>query len=79
MSRTPPDVGAQDPELRNSPILRDDDEDIDTLREAVADVPVCHFNSTSYAHGTIVRSGTALLKCEQGIWVFAGPADPDNP
>jgi hypothetical protein len=79
MTTKPTEVGAQDPELRNSPILRDDDEDVDTLREMVDDSPVCYFNAATFADGAIVKSGTALLRCDRGIWVFAGPADPDNP
>jgi hypothetical protein len=26
-----------------------------------------------------VRSGAAILKCRQGVWVEIGPADPRNP
>jgi hypothetical protein len=79
MTDKTPQLGAQDPELKNSPILRDDDEEIETLREAVPDEPVCYYNASAYADGTLVRSGTALLRCDMGIWVPIGPADPDNP
>ncbi len=74
------DLGAQDPELRNSPIAEEGDEDTETLRETVTeDAPLCYFNDRAYVHGTLVRSGTTTLRCEHGLWVRAGPGDPDNP
>ncbi|WP_405219819.1 hypothetical protein [Lentisalinibacter sediminis] len=73
------DVGAQDPELRNSPIADESDEDTETLRESIPGEDFCYFNGTPYAHGTEVRSGTTYLRCDYGIWVPSGPGDPDNP
>ena len=43
-----PHVGAQDPELQNSPIAEEEDEDTDVVRQQVPGEPVCHFNGTSY-------------------------------
>ena len=74
-----PQVGAQDPELPNSPIAEEEDEDTDVVRQQVPGEPVCFYNGTSYAHGTFVQSGTQLLKCSYGVWVESGSADPDNP
>jgi hypothetical protein len=68
-------VGAQDPERKNSPIAWETDEDTEALREAVPEEPVCYFNDRAYAVGT----GDALLRCDRGLWVPAGPADPSNP
>ncbi len=74
------DLGAQDPELRNSPIADESDEDTESLRETVPeDSPLCYFNGRAYADGTLVRSGTTTLRCERGLWVEAGPGDPENP
>lgn len=79
-SSTPiPDVGAQDPELRNSPVADEGDEDVEVLRQEIPGEPVCYFNDRSYGHGTYVRTGTGLLRCDRGLWVPAGPSDPDNP
>jgi hypothetical protein len=72
-------VGAQDAELKNSPIAWEADEDTETLREALPDEPVCFFNDRAYSHGTIVLAGDARLRCDHGLWVPAGPADVDNP
>ena len=72
-------MGAQDPELRNSPIASEGDVETDLLRQEVPGEPVCYFNGQAYPNGQYVRSGSALLRCEYGIWVPAGPADPDNP
>lgn len=74
-----PHVGAQDPELQNSPIAEEEDEDTDVVRQQVPGEPVCLFNGTSYPHGTYVVSGSQLLKCSYGVWVESGSADPDNP
>lgn len=74
-----PQVGAQDPELRNSPIAEEEDEDTDVLRQQVPGEPVCLFNGTEYKHGTYVASGSQLLKCSYGVWVESGSDDPRNP
>jgi hypothetical protein len=74
-----PDVGAQDPESRNSPVLSPIDDEFDTLRQEVPGDAVCYFNGTAFADGSYVRSGTGVLRCERGIWVPAGGADSDNP
>lgn len=74
-----PHVGAQDPELENSPIAEESDEDIDIIRQQVPGEPVCYFNGTEYKHGTYVASGAQILKCNYGIWVEQGSSDPTNP
>lgn len=73
------DVGAQDPESKNSPVAEESEEDMETLRQAVPLEPFCYFNGESYPDGTVVKSGTILLRCSEGLWVQAGPSDPDNP
>lgn len=72
-------VGAQDPELQNSPIAEEEDEDTDVVRQQVPGEPECFFNGKSYKHGQFVASGTQVLKCSYGVWVESGSADPDNP
>ena len=72
-------VGAPDPELNNSPIAEESDSESEVLRQEVPGEPVCYFNGQSFATGTYVKSGTSLLKCDYGIWMPAGPSDPDNP
>lgn len=73
------DVGAPDPELNSSPISEEGGEDDDVLRQQVPGEPVCYFNDRSFANGTYIKSGTSILKCDYGIWIPAGPGDPDNP
>jgi hypothetical protein len=73
------DVGAPDPELNTSPIAEEGSDDAETLRLEVPGEPVCHFNDRSFATGAYIKSGTSVLKCDYGIWIPAGPADPDNP
>ena len=72
-------VGAQDPELLNSPIAEEVDEDTDVVRQQVPGEPVCYFNGAEYPHGTYVASGTTVLQCSYGVWIESGSADPANP
>jgi Protein of unknown function (DUF1496) len=71
MDAKPQQLGTQDPELKNSPIAWESDEDTEALREEIEDEPVCFFNDRTYSHGTVVSSGSALLRCDHGIWVPA--------
>ncbi len=73
------DVGVADPELNTSPIADEADDEIEVLRQEMPGEPVCYFNNTSYKTGAYIKSGTTILKCDYGIWIPAGPADPDNP
>ena len=73
-----PQVGAQDPTLKNSPIAEEEDEETDVLLQEVPGEPVCLFNGTEYPNGAYVRSGGMLLKCRFGVWVDQGAADPLN-
>ena len=77
--RSLPQVGAQDPELRNSPIADEEDEDTDVVRQQVPGTAVCHFNGTEYGHGTYVVSGSQVLRCHYGVWIDSGSADSRNP
>ena len=76
---SPRNVGAIDPELKTSPVLEETDEESYELRQAVPDGSVCYFNGEVFATGAIVRSGSAVLECRQGVWVEIGPGDPRNP
>lgn len=72
-------VGGVDPTRKTSPIAEEMQEDSDTVRLEVPGGAVCYFNDEAFTAGAVVRSGTALLQCRDGIWVEAGPADPNNP
>jgi len=71
-------VGAQDPELKNSPVAWESDEDTEVLRDTVPEEAVCYFNDRAYTHGTVVGAGDVRLRCDRGLWIPAGPADPAN-
>lgn len=73
------DVGSADPELNTSPIAEERGDESEGLRQEMPGEPVCYFNDQSFSTGAYVKSGTSLLKCDYGIWIPAGPADPDNP
>ncbi|RMD71849.1 MAG: hypothetical protein D6819_00510 [Gammaproteobacteria bacterium] len=77
--RTPfPQVGAPDPELKNSPVVEELPESLEELSMEPPE-PLCYFNGKAYRHGQHVCSGSELLRCERGIWVSEGSCDPDNP
>lgn len=72
-----PQVGASDPELKNSPIVDEGDFDPDEAPPGMeTEAPVCHFNGEAFALGSYVRSGSDLLKCERGVWVRMGEQRP---
>ena len=73
-----PHVGAQDPELPNSPIAEEEDEDTDVIRQQVPGEPVCYFNGEEYKDGSYVVSGSLLLQCSLGVWVESAASDPRN-
>jgi hypothetical protein len=67
-----PQVGAPDPELKNSPIFDEDDEESLSL-DLELETGACFFNNERYAIGDYVRSGNELLHCEgRGVWVRTG-------
>jgi hypothetical protein len=71
----PLQVGAVDPELKTSPIL---DEDEENLLELGHESGACLFNGVSYAIGEYVLSGNELLHCEErGLWVRKGEIRTD--
>jgi hypothetical protein len=79
MTTGPKVLGAQDPDLKNSPVAWEGDEDTEALRETLPSEPMCYFNDREYAHGTIVVSNSVRLRCDRGLWVPASSADPSNP
>ena len=73
MIERPSQVGAADPERRTSPIHTDPEQSFELLREQVGDEAAgCYFNDVRYPEGTRVKSGSACLRCERGIWVEVG-------
>jgi hypothetical protein len=73
------DLGAQDPERKNSPVAWEADDDTETLRESVPDEAVCYFNDAGYEHDTVVSSGSLLLRCDHGVWVPSGTTSAGKP
>ena len=73
------DVGAQDPDLKNSPIAAEALEEDPTLRQEVPGAAVCYFNGETFEQNSIVKSGGLLLRCDRGIWVPTGSGDPEHP
>ncbi len=72
--RNAPNVGAPDPELKNSPIFDHDSEEYD-YADLELETGVCYFNSVSYPIDQYVASGGELLRCsERGVWVRVGPS-----
>jgi hypothetical protein len=75
-----PQVGAADPEHRNSPIQSAPEQSFELLRDQVGDEKGgCYFNDVLYTEGSHVLSGSTYLRCERGIWVEAGSRVPVSP
>lgn len=72
-------VGAQDEELKNSPISEEADDEREVLKQEVPGELVCYFNNQSFSNGNYVCSGNALLRCDYGIRARVGSCDPENP
>jgi len=72
-------VGDQDPELKNSPIAIESDEESQLLREEIPGDAVCYFNGAEFSQDEVVQSGSQLLRCDRGIWVPVGSSYPDKP
>ena len=67
-----PHVGAPDPELKNSPVFDEADNEYLSL-DLEMESNACYFNGKSYAIGQYVCSGDELLRCEvKGVWIREG-------
>ena len=64
-------VGAPDPELKNSPVI-DAEVEEGEFSGVDRDTQVCYFNGVVFPVGDYVRSGDELLRCENGVWVRSG-------
>lgn len=71
-----PQVGAPDPELKNSPIF--DDEDAEALWfDLELESGACYFNGVRFPIGQYVRTGDEVLHCEgRGVWIRTGEQSP---
>ena len=74
-----PQVGAPDPELKNSPIIDEVEYDAEEATPGLeTEAPACYFNGEAFALGEYVRSGSEVLQCaERGVWVRKGEQRPD--
>jgi ribonuclease Z len=76
---TLPQVGAPDPELKNSPIIDESEHDEHAgSPDLEIEEGVCYFNDEAFAIGDFVRSGSEVLQCaERGVWLRKGEKRPD--
>ncbi len=74
-----PQLGAPDPERRNTPILEESSDDFAEQALPEGGTQLCYFNDMAYAHDSYVCSGDELLHCRRGVWVLQGSCDPVNP
>jgi hypothetical protein len=72
ISHEAPQVGAPDPEAKNSPIFDEEDSDYLSL-DLELETGACYFNGEAYKKGDYICSGSELLRCEErGVWVREG-------
>ncbi len=69
-----PQVGAPDPEAKNSPIVDHAEyDDQDAMLDIEQESGACYFNGAAFAIGDTVRSGSDVLECApRGVWVRKG-------
>ena len=74
-----PQVGAPDPELKNSPIVDHSEyDDRDGMADVELEAGAFYFNGEAFAIGDYVRSGSDVLECApRGVWVRKGVKRPD--
>jgi len=70
----PPQVGAPDPELKNSPIIDASEFDEHAASpDLESEAGVCWFNAQAFPIGATVLSGSEVLECsDRGVWVSKG-------
>lgn len=73
-----PQLGAPDPELKNSPII--DEAEFDE-HAASPDLEIeqgaCYFNGEAFRLGEYVQTGSEVLRCSgRGVWVREGEKRP---
>lgn len=75
-----PQVGAPDPELKNSPVIDEFEEEDEEAgsRELEFEQGACYFNGVSYPLGSYVQSGSEVLQCTGG-GVWTRKAERDGP
>ena len=78
MKETMPQVGAPDPELKNSPIVDHSEyDDRDGLTDVETESAGCYFNGAAFAIGDTVLSGSDVMECApRGVWVRKGVKRP---
>lgn len=69
------DLGAPDPEQKNSPIILDIEDEREVMDTEIPEERVCYFNGEQYPHGSFIKSGTLVLECDRGAWVEAEAPD----
>jgi hypothetical protein len=67
-------VGAPDPELRNSLVLDEFEYDEQAgPRDTEVEQATCYFNGSEYPIGAYVQSGSEILQCAgRGVWIRKG-------
>jgi hypothetical protein len=71
----PIDLGSPNPELKNSPIINNINDEQEMIEPEIPEERICYFNGESYAHGTYIKSGTIILQCDRGAWIEADMPD----
>jgi hypothetical protein len=71
-------VGAADPELKNSPVEQEGDEEREYIKQQMPGEALCYFNNRAFKNGSYVCSSNILLRCDYGVWIQTGSCDPEN-
>ena len=78
MEHSLPQVGAPDPELKNSPIIDESEYDETAASpDLELEAAACYFNGEPFTLDACVLSGSEVLQCTgRGVWLRKGEMKP---
>lgn len=72
-------LGTPHPDLRTSPVLMPFELEERPTADDNTTLPACYFNGEVFDHGSYIRSGDSVLRCEAGVWAVLPRDDDDFP
>jgi hypothetical protein len=75
ITKHPIDLGVPMPELKNSPIILDINDEREIIETEIPEERACYFNGDCYPHDSYIKSGNTVLRCDRGAWVEAKTPD----
>lgn len=71
----PINLGSPIPELKNSPVISNIEDERAMIEAQIPEERMCYFNDEIYEHGTFIKSNAITLECDRGVWVEVPAGD----